>query len=300
MEILVVDSMSDDGTRNVVRRYSKKYPYIRLLDNPQKIIPAAMNIGIGNSKGQVIMKIDSHASYSLDYITNCLKRMEEYQADNVGGIVKALPREDTLMGRAIVQAISHPFGVGNSLFRIGAKEPVWADTAFGGCYRKEVLERIGLYNENIARSEDVAINSRLRRAGGRILLVPEIVSYYYARSNFTDFWKHNIDNGFWITYPLKFGSVVFSWRHLIPLAFVISLIGSLILSIRFPVAFWLFIAILGFYSMLNVYFSYKIAAEQKNFKYFFIMLVTFISLHIGYGTGSLWGLLKIFVPKKRS
>ncbi|MEW6409353.1 MAG: glycosyltransferase family 2 protein [Nitrospirota bacterium] len=305
LEVLVVDGMSVDETRGVVEKYTRQYSFIRLLENPKKIIPSAMNIGIKNAKGKIIMKVDSHASYEKNYISKCIRYLDRYNADNVGGVVIAISRDNKLISKAIVLSISNPFGVGNSLFRIGTKEPVWADTAFSGCYRKEVFDRIGLYDENIARSEDVAINSRLRRAGGRILLVPEIKIYYYARSNFSDFCKHNFDNGFWITYPLTFGRILFSWRHLIPLAFVSILIGSFCLwglssssGFLSLLGFWLFAAIILSYSLLNFYFSGKIALLHKDFKYFVVMPIVFASLHIGYGIGSLWGLLRVVISQK--
>ena len=297
VEVLVVDGMSEDGTRALVQRYIQRYPFIRLLDNHKKIIPTAMNIGIKNAGGEIIMKIDSHSTYERDYISKCVRYLNEYNADNVGGIIIALPRNNTIMGKAIVLTLSCPFGVGNSYFRIGtgSESPMWSDTAFSGCYRREVFDRIGLYDENIARSEDIAINSRLRRSGGKILLVPEIVSYYYARSKFGEFCKHNFDNGFWITYPLKYSRVLFSWRHLVPLVFVSSLIGSAALSVFSQIFLWLFLFILGSYALTNVYFSIKITAQEKDFRYLFAMPLTFAALHIGYGMGSLWGLLKVII-----
>jgi len=297
-EVLIVDGMSNDGTREIVKKYVKEHPFIKLFDNPKKIIPSAMNIGIKNATGEIIMKIDSHARYSEDYISKCVSFLFEYNSDNVGGVIVALPRNNTSIGKAIVLSLSHPFGIGNSLFRLGPKKPIWADTAFSGCYRRDVFDRIGLYDENIARSEDVLINSKLRKSGGKILLVPEIVSYYYARSNFWDFIKHNFNNGFWITYPLKFGKVLFSLRHLVPLAFVSILIASLAMLFFFPILEWLFLFILGLYCLINLFFSLKIAISKKSLGYLILMPIMFLALHTGYGIGSLWGLFKIVLPKK--
>jgi len=297
-EVLVVDGMSKDGTREIVKGYVKEHPFIKLFDNPKKIIPSAMNIGIKNAMGEIIMKIDSHARYSEDYISKCVSFLFEYNADNVGGVIVALPRNNTTFGKAIVLSLSHPFGVGNSLFRIGSKKPIWADTVFSGCYKREVFKKIGPYDENIARSEDVLINSKLRKSGGKILLVPEIVSYYYARSNFWDFIKHNFDNGFWITYPIKFGKVLFSFRHLVPLAFISILIASLAMFFFFPIFAWLFLFILGLHCLINFYFSLKIAISKNNLGYLILMPIMFSALHTGYGLGSLWGLFKVVIPKQ--
>lgn len=298
LDVMVVDGMSDDGTRSIIEEYISRFPFIRLLNNPKRIIPTAMNTGIRNARGSIIMKIDAHSSYERDYISKCVKYLLEYGADNVGGIVKMLPRKDTVVGKSIVLALTSPFGAGNAYFRTGAKEPRWADTAFPGCYRKDVFDRVGLYDENIARSEDVAINSKLRRADGKILLVPDIISNYYTRSTFREFIWHNFDNGFWITYPIKYHRWLFSWRHLVPMAFVSSLIVSLLLTIFFPLILWIFILILGAYFLLSIYFSTQLALKGKNMKYLGYLPLVFGALHIVYGLGSIYGVVRTLVSSE--
>ena len=297
IEVLVVDGMSEDKTREVIQRYCKQYPFVRYFENSGKTIPLAMNTGIRNSSGDIIMKIDSHSIYTPDYISKCVRFLGEYDADNVGGVLTTLPREDTPLGWAIVKAITSPFGVGNSRFRTGEKEPVWADTAYSGCYRRDVFDRFGLYDENIARSEDVAINSRLRKKGGKILLVPEIVTSYYARSDYFGFVKHNFDNGYWITYPLMFGRLLFSWRHIVPLFFVVSAIVAACMTLFAGFGMLRFVPIIAVcvsYAVANVYFSGLTAWNNRDFKLLFLMPVIFTTLHIVYGFGSLWGLSRVF------
>lgn len=297
IEVLVVDGMSEDKTRKIVQRYCRQYPFVRLFENHGRIIPLAMNIGIRNSSGEIIMKIDSHSIYTPDYISKCVRFLSEYDADNVGGVLTTLPQKDTPLGWAIVKAITSPFGVGNSRFRIGEKEPIWADTAYSGCYRRDVFDRIGLYDEKIARSEDVAINSRLRKKGGKILLVPEIVTSYYARSDYFDFVKHNFDNGYWITYPLIFGQLLFSWRHIVPLFFVVAMTVAACITLFTGSGMLRFIPILAVcapYAVANIYFSVLTAWIKKDFKLLLLMPVIFATLHIVYGVGSIWGLSRVF------
>ena len=107
LEVLVVDGVSEDGTRRIVNGYAEKHPFIRLLTNPKKTIPGAMNIGIDGSRGGIIMKMDAHTIYAPDYISQCVRFLEEYGADNVGGVVRTLPRTQTLVGRAIALALSN-------------------------------------------------------------------------------------------------------------------------------------------------------------------------------------------------
>lgn len=299
MEIFVIDGMSEDATREIVEGYVQQYPFIRLLDNPKKIVPVAMNIGIEHTRGEIIMRIDAHATYQKDYISKCVEYLSKYGADNVGGIIKIVTRENTLIGRCIALASSHPFGGGNAYYRIGSKEPRWVDTVPFGCYRREVFQKIGLYNENLVRSQDMEFNLRLKRKDGKILLHPEIVSYYYIRSNLKAIFRHRFTDGIWAIYPLKFVKMPLSWRHYVPLAFVLSLIGSIMLFPLFPFFLWLFLFIVGSYSLANIYFSYRIAFCQRNFRYFFIMPVIFTTFHIGYGLGSIWGAIKLLLPVKK-
>ena len=290
LEILVVDGDSEDETKNIVKNYSQKFPFIKLLENQKKIIPVALNIGLAQAKGENIFIMEAHASYEKDYISKCLKYLKEYQADNVGGIIKTMHGENTTIAKAIAFVLSHPFGVGSSYFRKGSKKVRWVDTVFGGCYKKEVFKKIGTYNENLVRSQDMEFNLRLRKAGGKILLVPEIVVFYYSQSNLRGFLKHNFSDGFWTTYPLRFGVKIFSWRHLFPLIFAFFFFLTLISGFFF---FWprlIFVLILGSYLFFSLLFSVRYGA-----KYLFLMPVVFFSRHFGYGLGSLWGLVKIII-----
>jgi len=298
LEILIVDGMSEDRTREIVKSYIEKYPYIKLLNNSQKYTPFALNIGIKQAKGEIIMRMDAHATYKNDYISKCLKYLNEYKADNVGGIWITMSKKNTLVGKSIAFALSHPFGAGNAYYRMGGQqEPKEVDTVPFGCYKKEVFEEIGLFNEHLIRNQDLEFNLRLRKAGGKILLAPDIVAYYYPKSNLKDFLKHNFEDAIWVTYPLKFGAKAFSWRHLVPLIFVSGLIGTGILGIFFPVFLWLFLNIIILYLLINLYFSLSIAIKEKNFRYLSSMPIVFLVRHISYGLGSLWGITKIYLKK---
>ncbi len=294
MEVLVIDGMSEDGTRKIIKDYSKKFPFIKLLENKNKFTPFGLNTGIKAARGKIIVRMDAHATYAKDYISKCVAYLNKYKADNVGGIIKTLPAKDTLFAKAIALSLSHPFGAGFSYFRIGSEKPKWVDTVFSGCYRKEIFEKIGLFNEKLIRSQDLEFNLRLKKRGGRILLAPSIISYYYPSSTFKEFLKHNFIDGIWSIYPLKFVKMPFSVRHYIPLIFVTNLIGLLLLSVFFPIFLWLFLLISGLYFLVNIYFSFKITTQEKSFRYLFIMPIIFASRHIAYGLGSIFGLIKLF------
>jgi glycosyltransferase involved in cell wall biosynthesis len=295
LEVLVVDGMSEDGTQVVIENYSKKYPWIRLINNPEKITPIALNKGIGNSKGEIIIWMSAHNQYERNYISRSVEGLNKYGADNVGGIMRTVPRIDNFTGRAIVASLSHRFGVGNSYFRVRTDGPKWVDTVFGGCYRREVFNRVGLFNENLVRGQDMEFNLRLKKAGGKTLLVPDIVSYYHARSDLKSFWKHNFTNGVWAILPLLYSPIMpVSLRHLVPLIFVISLLVTAALGLLWMPFFWLFLTILGSYVLVSLAASFQIAWRERDPRYLILMPFVFGMLHFGYGLGSLWGVFKIF------
>jgi glycosyltransferase involved in cell wall biosynthesis len=296
LEVLVVDGMSEDGTRAIVEVYAQRYSFIRIVDNPKKIIPCAMNTGVGRAQGEILMKADAHSTYPESYIAGCVRFLREYQADNVGGVWKIFPGGNTTFAKAIALALAHPFASGNAYIKVGLKEPRWADTAAFGCYRKEVFERIGLFNENLAGSSDLDFNKRLKAAGGKILLVPEIEINYYADPDLKAFWRHNFSDGVWATYVLKFRSKAFSWRHWVPLAFVSSLIGSAAVGAVFPRALWLCLAVGGVYGLVNVGVSTAIAVRERDVRYLWALPIVFATRHLAHGLGALWGLILCILP----
>ncbi len=277
MEVLVVDGGSTDKTREIVKERGGQSSAIRLLDNPRVITPAAMNVGIQNAKGEIIIRMDAHAGYEKDYVSKCVKYLQEYSADAVGGAMKTLPSFDTLSARAIALSLASPFGAA-SHFRVGINKPTETDTVFGGCYKREVFDKIGFFNENLIRTQDLEFNLRLKKAGGKIILIPDIVSYYYPKSTLGEFFLHNIQDGIWAIYPFKFVKIPFKLRHYLPLIFVLTL----------PLSIWPYI-------LTSLFFSAQITVREKDFRLFFVMPFAFAARHFGYGLGSLWGIVRLII-----
>lgn len=298
LEVLAIDGKSTDKTREIVKKYTREYPFIKLLDNPKRIQTFATNIGLKNAKGDVIIRMDAHAKYPKDYIPKSVCWLKKSEADCVGGILITQSGANTLIAKTIALILSHPFGVGNTYFRIGSKEPRFVDTVPFGCYKKKVFEKIGLFNENLVRNQDIEFNLRLKKAGGKILLVPDIVSYYYARSTLKVLAKNNFQNGFWVIYSNKFTKMPFSLRHLVPFVFMLSLMGSSVLSLFYKPFIYLFCFITGLYLIANIFFSFKISLKN-GLRYFPFLVLSFVTLHFSYGFGSLWGVIKLLKHKRQ-
>jgi glycosyltransferase involved in cell wall biosynthesis len=297
LEVLVVDGMSEDGTRNIVEKYCKKYPFITLIDNCKKIVPTALNIGIQKAREDIIIRMDAHNVYSKDYISKCVKYLNEYNVDNVGGIWVTLPGKNTIIAESIALALSHPFGVGNAYYRIGLKEPKFVDTVPFGCYKKEIFKRIGLFDEDLVRNQDDELNIRLIKNGGRILLVPDIISYYYARDSISKLWEMYYQYGYFKPLVAKKANTLLTYRQLIPALFISSLIISAILSFLSKAFLMVFLSLLLGYLIANISFSLRIAFK-KGLKYLLILPIVFGSLHFSYGWGYLKGIWDFILFEK--
>lgn len=297
LEILVVDGMSEDRTRSILEEYVKQYPSIKFLDNPKRYTPSALNIGIQHSKGQIIAIIGSHSTCKEDYISQCVSYLINNDADNVGGICKILPQNNYLIAKSIAYALSSFFGAGNAYHRIGTKKPRYVDNLYGGCYKRELFDRIGLFDEDLFRGQDAEFNARLIKNGGKILLVPSIISKYYARGSLEKLWKMELQYGYFKPLVVKKVGSIFTVRQIIPPLFVGSLIISLILSIFSKYFLWLLLFMLASYVIANLCFSLKIAFK-KNVKCFFLLPLVFIVIHFGWGISYLKGILDfIFLQK---
>lgn len=285
LEVIVADGMSTDRTRELLLERAAREPRLRIIDNPERITPIALNRAIAASTGEVVLRFDAHAVMPADYIRRSVELLYSSGAQNAGGSIRTLPRSAGPFAGPIVAVLSSRFGVGNSGFRTSQAEKGsrQTDTVFGGCWRREVFHLLGGFNEQLARGQDLEFNLRLQRAGGKIVLDPEIVCDYYAPSDLASFCRHSFHNGVWAVLPFRASSIVpVRARHLIPLAFVASLIASL--ALPFP---WS-IAIASAYLMANLAASVRgtVSRHPSNAA---LLPIAFLTLHLAYGLGSAWG-----------
>ena len=294
MEVLLVDGDSVDKTVDIIKKYQKKYPFFKLLHNPKKIAPIAMNIGIKDARGKYIFIISAHAKYPNDYFFKLTNFCRNLNADCVGPVLITDVKNKTLTSNAIKNVLSDKFGVG-SAFRSGVDEIKEVDTVPFGCYKKEIFDKIGLYDERLVRNQDIELNKRLKKNGGKIYLIPEIKCTYFARETFKDLAKNNFNNGLWNILTAYYTNSLnsLSLRHFIPLLFVLGLLFSLVLGFFNKYFFYLFLIILGLYLSIISIRSFQI---KKNTT-FFHQLMSFLVLHFSYGVGSLVGIFKVLKEK---
>lgn len=294
LEILVVNGMSEDGTKEIVEACAREYPFIRLLDNPKKITPVALNIGVANAQGQLIVLMGAHTTCSKDYITRCVKVIGEHEAECVGGALITLPANHRTIAQAIAIGLAHPFGVGNAYFRTGVSGPTWVDTVAFGCYRREVFDRIGMFDEELVRNQDDEFNLRLIRRGGRILLVPDIVSYYYARESLRKLWRMYFQYGYFKPLVARKVGGVLTLRQVIPAVFVLGLLVSGALAPWTAYSGRALRAIVFAYVMADLGSSICVGF-QRGVRCALAIPVVFPALHLSYGLGFLKGVLDFFI-----
>ena len=293
MEILVLDGGSTDGTLDVLKKYETENTCIRVLHNTKKVTPAALNLGIKKSKGQYIILFGAHSTYNKEYISRCIHYIERDKVDHVGGIGKIVPQTDGYLANALILLITHPFGVGNSLMRIGVNKPTLSDTASTGCYRKALFEKIGNFNEKLIRNQDLELNLRLKKMNGKIMVYPDLICTYYARSSLLKVIKHSYANGQWVFLTLIWANHSASIRHLIPFFFTSGILVGAALSYYIKPVKIAYLSILATYALLTLIASIHLVIREKKPRYFPIMPLIFFSYHFSYGFGSIIGLIKM-------
>jgi glycosyltransferase involved in cell wall biosynthesis len=297
MEVLVVDGMSDDGTRDVVRRLSEVDNRVRMLDNPRRIVPTAMNIGLKAARGDFFTRIDGHAEIPTDFLARSIQCLRERpDAWVAGGSIKTIA--DTYMGRAVASAMQSPIGVGNARFRLGNYEG-WVDTLAFGTHHKWIVDKIGVFDEELVRNQDDEFNLRIIQAGGKIWMSKDIQSTYYSRASLGKLWRQYFQYGLWRIRTLQKHKKPASLRQLVPLLFILSLFSLGLVGLVWK-PLWIVLTAEVILYLLALGIGTLDVGRTSGWRYAPVALVIFVILHFAYGFGSLWGLARFSILRGRS
>ena len=289
LEIVVADGMSTDRTRDIVQGLARQHPCVRLIDNPERIAPTAFNRAIKASRGDTILLLSAHSQIDPDYIRIVLDRLEQSGADMAGGVEVALPPDATLHALIATGILGSRFGVGAN-YCTRPKEGC-VDTVGLSLYRREVFERIGLFDERLVRNQDNELNARLRAAGGRVWMTVATRAYYFGRGTIAALLRQNYRNGFYAMLNWRITPASFSVRHCVPLLFVLFLLVGGALAFGHPYLAWGYLAVLGLYVLLAAVAAVGLTLRHRRLA----MLLTFFAfplLHLGYGIGTLAGIFR--------
>jgi succinoglycan biosynthesis protein ExoA len=287
-EIIVADGLSNDGTAEILRAYASEHPQLRVLENPERITPTGLNRAIRAARGTFIVRMDVHTRYAPDYVKACLEVKRRTGAMNVGGAART--QATGWLPEAIAAAYASAFAVGGARFHF----PDYCgevDTVTYGCWTRDDLLKLGLFDETLVRNQDDELNLRIRRAGGVIWQDPAIRSWYTPRGSLRALFRQYFQYGFWKVAVIRKHALPASWRHLVP----VTLVGSLLLlALAAPwwrPAAWLLVLELAVYLAFVLAGSLSIAA-RRGWRLAPALPAVLACFHVAYGTGFLLGLAR--------
>jgi len=290
IEVIIADGMSEDATKGLVSRLIKDngcFP-IRIIDNPDLIVPTGFNAALKVAQGDIIIRVDGHTEIADDYISQCVSALSREGAENVGGRMDA--EGIGAFGQAVALGTSNRFGIGGGKFHYSDKKE-YVDTVYMGAWKREVFEKFGMLDEELVRNQDDEFNYRLLKNGCKILLCPQIKSKYVNRSSIRSLSRQYFQYGYWKVRVLQKHPLQMRPRQFVPPAFVTALIGSAFVAPFSESIRILLILIAGSYVAGNLLASGQIA-WNKGWRHFPLLPIVFAVLHLSYGMGFLVGLLR--------
>ncbi len=296
-EIIVVDSMSEDATRDVVREFQASHPElsIKLIQNPERNIPKALNLGIDAARGEIIARMDAHAVPSSGYIRRCVEVLGRGEAEVVGMPCVVQPGSNSVTAHAIALAVSHPFGIGDARYRLGSTRSTQeiVDTVPFACFRKSLWSRLGGYNESLLTNEDYDFNYRARTQGDRVVLDRSEHCDYFARSTFSKLIAQYRRYGAWKARMIRQHPRSIRIRHAIAPLFVTSILLLTLLGIWNTLG-WLLLAVeLALYFLTATAFAARAVHKAKaDPGVMFVMPLVFFAIHLSWGGSFLLGLVR--------
>ncbi len=292
MEVIIADGLSTDKTRQEIQYFQKAHPdlTVRVIENPQRIIPAGLNKALDAAQGDIIVRLDAHSMPAEDYILRCVTALEKKLGDNVGGVWEIQPGGDSWQARSIAAAAAHPLGVGDVRYRVGGQAQE-VDTVPFGAYHRSLVERIGNYDESLLTNEDYEFNTRIRQSGGRIWFDPEIKSKYFARNNISSLAKQYWRYGYWKARMLRRFPSALRWRQLAGV-FVISFPLLAVLGFWFWWARWLLVFEVLIYSSALILVGFQLANKKHDLTLLWGVPISIATMHFSWGTAFIWSMIR--------
>lgn len=291
VEVIIADGESDDRTCALIQGFIDTHANVKLINNPERVVPYALNYAIKIATGDVIVRLDAHSKYPENYVSRLVYELGRLKADNVGGVWNTTPANNGVVATAIALATSHPLGIGDASYRLenlGVKE---VDTVPFGCFPKEVFDRIGLFDTDLIRNQDDEFNGRIIKNGGKIFLIPDVEIEYYARASVSTMMKMFFQYGlFKPLVNVKLGSAA-TLRQFVPPVFVLFLLFGLVVPFLPQLLMISYLVGLSFYILISVFVGVKIALANNRFSLLIVIPWLFPLIHISYG----WGYIKGFV-----
>ncbi|MBN2357005.1 glycosyltransferase family 2 protein [candidate division KSB1 bacterium] len=289
LEIIVVDGRSIDGSREKVQSLAKKYSNIMLHDNPGRLTPKSLNIGIKNARGEVIIILGAHTRIEPRFVRLNIHYLKEKGVKCVGGT--QLNTGETYLQRAIGLAMGSRFGIPSAPYRY-YKKGRYVDTVVYAAYHRTLFDQVGYFDEELHISEDAEFNWRIRKAGHKIYFSPDIISYYYPRRNLFRLAKQFFNYGILRVNVIKKHFDAIKPMHLVPPVFVAGSFLLFLLGFQYKLCFAFLMLVWALYLLYVLLSSLKTVKDGKSFRYIFALPFAFMAMQLAWGLGFLVGIFK--------
>lgn len=225
MEVLVIDGGSSDGTQAILEEMAARDGRVRLLQNPRRLTPIALNLGVRAARGDIVLRVDAHSVYPPEYVETLVRTLEQTGAEMVGGCLEHAPApgEGGILAQAIAAAVGSPFGTGSPFRYRKRSGPV--DAVAFGCWRRELFDKVGLFDERLLRNQDNEHSSRIIREGGIVYMTDEVTVQYHPRADLPSLWRQARLNGMWNAFTERLYPYTFRWRHFLPGLFALGAVA---------------------------------------------------------------------------
>jgi glycosyltransferase involved in cell wall biosynthesis len=299
IEVLLIDGKSSDDSLKIISDFIKKslnrgIDY-KIIENKDRKTPYAFNLGIRHSKSEIVGFGGAHSIYPPDFFSNVISLMANLKIDVVGGgLKKYIPDKNGILNRATSAFYVSPIGGGVASYH-RKKEKGFVDTVFGGFYRKEIFDVIGIFNTKLFRGQDYELNLRLRQAGYKIYYDPLLNSDYIIKSSLKSFLSRAFLTGRFLPDLWKIDMKNLKVRHIVPFCFLIYISFILFLAMKGSLSYFFSIPMI-LYVLLIICSSLWLFFFKKYGLSSFITPFVFFLYHLFYGFGTLIGSIKVFSP----
>jgi succinoglycan biosynthesis protein ExoA len=295
LEVLVADGQSGDATREKILKIAERDPRVRLIENQGRFVSSGLNAAIRRARGDIVIRMDAHTEYSRDYVTQCVRTLEQTGADNVGGPWRV--KGDTYFQKAVAIAFESAFVSGGAGSH-GADFEGEVDSVYLGCWRKQTLERLGGFDEEFIRNQDDELNFRIVRSGGKVWQNLAIRSWYRPRDTWVALFRQYAQYGYWKVRVIQKHRYPASLRHVVPGTFM-----ALILAMLLVAPFSSFDRqgledVAGVYLVATMVASALCCRSLGHIQYLPMLPAVFWAFHIGYGYGFVRGIVDFLLLRR--